>query len=87
MSNLTDCQIENLRTTTCGVPGCSSASTITACNETAGNIFLTAEDTGTYKCCGLTIGALVGIVVGVSVVIIIIVIVVVCKYRKAKAER
>ena len=88
LSNLTDCQIEALRgSITCGVGGCSSSGSIAACSDTASSVFETAVETGDYKCCGLTIGAFVGIIVAVAIVLIIIIVIFVCKYRRAQAER
>ena len=86
-SNLTECQIEELRETMCGVPGCTSSGSIVTCSDSPGEVFLTANDSGSYVCCGLTIGGLIGIIVAVVVVIGIIIGVVCYKMKKAQRER
>ena len=87
-SNLTECQIEELRDTeTCGVAGCSSSGQISTCTDSPGEVFTTSIDADSYICCGLTIGGLIGIIVAIVVVVGIIIGVVCYKMKKAQRER
>ena len=43
-SNLTDCQIEELRNPKCGISGCSSSGQIVACSSKPGEIFRQSVD-------------------------------------------
>ena len=89
LSNLTECQIEDLRDSAskCGVSGCTAAGSLTTCSSSPSQVFETPVETGTYVCCGLTIGAFIGIIVTVLIVVGIVVGVVCYKYRKAKQQR
>ena len=88
LSSLTDCQIEDLRgSNTCGVSNCNSSTTIAACAETASTVFQPSIETGDYKCCGLTIGAFVGIMVAVVVFVALIIGAFIYKYINSKGDR
>ena len=83
-SNLTECEIEQLRENSCGISGCTKGGSIEICSTPPENIFLTSLENNSYICCGLSIALLV-IVLVLSVIIIIVV--AICVYFQLKKRK
>lgn len=52
------------------------------CFQSNSEIFLNPVETRDYLCCGITIAAFIGIIVGIVALLIIIIIIIVCIKRK-----
>ena len=81
-SNLTDCQIDSLRGSSCGVTNCPATGSIQECSSPPADIFLTPIENNGSICCGLTVTQLILIIVFSVIAFLIIVVVAGCCIRR-----